>query len=319
MNTAEKSTPLLSVAVSVYNREKFIARALDSILMQKTNFDYEIVVGDDFSTDNTREILISYQQRYPEKIILLLPDNNQGILNNAHQIYKKCRGQYIAILEGDDYWTYDNKLQKQIDFLEAHTDYVACFHDAEIENNLVIEEAQNTVQNPYAAYKSYSQFNKYGEDTMVWDIIQRKIIPTASLVFRNIDFDVFFRTFKNVQLSVQWALQLYLIRNSKFKYFNQLWSVYNNHAKGITKSLDVLEFNKNNIYILNIIKKDSFYKKYPIDIHKALLEEYRQILYAKSVYRKNINVFIRYFILYKYYTMMVFFSESLYFWGLKIK
>jgi len=319
MNNEEKSTPLLSVAVSVYNRDKYIARALDSILMQKVNFSYEMVVGDDFSTDDTRKILLTYQQKYPEKFVLLLPEKNQGALNNALQIYKNCKGKYIAILEGDDYWNYEYKLQKQIDFLEENNDYVACFHDAVIENNLFIESGTSENKNMYSSYKYYSQFNKYSEETMVWDIIQRKIIPTASLVFRNMGFDDFFESFKKVHLSLQWALQLYLIKNSKFKYFNQPWSVYNNHSKGITKTLDVLEFNKNNINILKIISLNNFYKKYPIDIKKAILEEFKQILYNKNLYKKSFFLFAKNYLLYLFYNFSLLYSETQYFFGLRMK
>src|SRR3712207_1086613 len=100
----------VSVLMLAYNHEKFIAQALDSALMQQVNFDYEIVIGEDCSTDNTRDILIRYQKEYPHRIRLLLPEKNLGMHDNLIQTFKACRGDYIAFLEGDDYWTSPNKL-----------------------------------------------------------------------------------------------------------------------------------------------------------------------------------------------------------------
>lgn len=113
-----------------YNHEPFIAQALDSVLAQKVTFPYEIVVGEDCSTDGTREVAIDYARRYPDRIRLLLHDRNLGIYDNDQSIIRACRGAYIAWLESDDYWTSPDKLQKQVDLLDANPDYSACFHRA---------------------------------------------------------------------------------------------------------------------------------------------------------------------------------------------
>lgn len=106
-----------------YNLEKYIAEALDSILMQKVNFKYNIVVGEDCSTDNTRQILQEYASKYPDKFTLLLHKKNLGVVANFATTLKSCQGKYIALLDGDDYWTDPFKLQKQVDFLESNKDY----------------------------------------------------------------------------------------------------------------------------------------------------------------------------------------------------
>jgi glycosyltransferase involved in cell wall biosynthesis len=106
----------VSVLMITYNHEKFIAQAIDSILMQQTDFEYEIVVGDDFSKDRTRAILDNYKKKHPSKIKLLFPDRNLGMHRNFIQTLNSCQGQYVALLEGDDYWTSPYKLQKQVDF-----------------------------------------------------------------------------------------------------------------------------------------------------------------------------------------------------------
>jgi glycosyltransferase involved in cell wall biosynthesis len=118
----------LSVVMVTYNHEKFIAQAIESILAQRVNFDYEIVIGEDLSTDNTRAIVLDFARRYPERIRTLSRDRNIGAMRNFVQTIAACRGQYLAFLEGDDYWTSPDKLQKQVDFLDAHYECAICCH-----------------------------------------------------------------------------------------------------------------------------------------------------------------------------------------------
>jgi glycosyltransferase involved in cell wall biosynthesis len=96
--------------------------------MQKVNFEYEIVIGDDCSTDNTQEILLTYQKKYPDIFVLVLREQNIGPTLNAYDIWKRAKGKYIANLEGDDFWNVEYKLQMQVDFLEKHSEYIAIAH-----------------------------------------------------------------------------------------------------------------------------------------------------------------------------------------------
>lgn len=121
------SDPLLSVLFITYNHESYLRQSLDSVLMQETDFEFEIVVGEDCSTDNTREILKEYKERYPGKIRLLFRERNFGRPTlNVYETAMACRGKYIATLEGDDYWTDSHKLQKAVDHLEAHPECSGC-------------------------------------------------------------------------------------------------------------------------------------------------------------------------------------------------
>ena len=120
MHSDEKKI-LLSIGILTYNHEKFIVRALNSVLMQEVNFTYEIIVGDDASGDNTPFILKDYQQRYPDAIKLILSEKNEGAFKNGKKIYEQSRGKYLCWFEGDDYWIYEKKLQTQVDFLESNT------------------------------------------------------------------------------------------------------------------------------------------------------------------------------------------------------
>lgn len=120
--------PRVSVAMITHNHQRFIAQALDSVLMQETNFPFEIVIGEDHSTDGTRQIVEAYQRQHPDTIRLLLRDRNVGSGPNLIETFEACRGEYIAFLEGDDYWTDLQKLQIGTDFLDAHPEYTMCFH-----------------------------------------------------------------------------------------------------------------------------------------------------------------------------------------------
>lgn len=118
MNT----TPLVSVLVTPYNQQAYIRQTLDSILMQKCNFNFEVVIGEDCSSDGTREICLEYASKYPNQIVLCLNEHNKGLLDNYFDVFLKAKGTYIADCGGDDYWLTDSKLQKQVDILETHTD-----------------------------------------------------------------------------------------------------------------------------------------------------------------------------------------------------
>ena len=109
-----KVQPKVSVLMITYNHEPFIAEAIESVLMQQTAFDFELVIGEDCSTDNTRDVVNAYATKLPETIKPLLHARNLGMLRNFATVYHACQGQYIAILEGDDYWTDSCKLQKQV-------------------------------------------------------------------------------------------------------------------------------------------------------------------------------------------------------------
>src|SRR5450759_654919 len=118
-----------------YNHENYISKAIGSVLMQKTSFQFKLFIGEDCSTDKTANICLKYQVENPEIIEVIFQKQNIGATNNALKIFEKCfssGAKYIAMLEGDDYWTDPNKLQTQVDFLEANPDFSLCFHSVKI-------------------------------------------------------------------------------------------------------------------------------------------------------------------------------------------
>ena len=131
----------LSVAMITYNHERFIAQALESVLAQRVNFDYEIIVGEDCSTDGTRAIVMDFHRRYPGGIVPLLREKNIGGARNIELTLAACRGHYLAMSEGDDYWTCEDKLQRQVDFLDANPDYAICCHRVQIFDEIGTNQA----------------------------------------------------------------------------------------------------------------------------------------------------------------------------------
>jgi len=127
---------LVSVWIITYNHELFIAEAIESALAQKTKFDFKIIIGEDCSTDRTREIVKKYKEEYPDKIELYLPEKNIGMMELIRATYSLCKGKYVASFDGDDYLTDPYKLQKQVDFLESNPDFVLHFHRVKIVNEL---------------------------------------------------------------------------------------------------------------------------------------------------------------------------------------
>lgn len=130
----EKQIPKVSVCVITYNQEKYIRQCLQSIVDQNTNFDFEVIVGEDCSTDGTRAILLEFESNYPTIFKLILYDSNVGGCNNYRSVHSAARGEYIAQLDGDDYWHQD-KLQSQIDFMECNKNCSAVYTNAWVESD----------------------------------------------------------------------------------------------------------------------------------------------------------------------------------------
>lgn len=143
----------VSVIVITYNQEKYIGHTLESIASQKTDFDFEVLVGEDKSPDRTGEIVKEYAEKYPDKIIPFIREKNFGMVANCLDLMSHAKGEYYAFLEGDDYWIDENKLQKQVDFLDSHPDYAACFGKIIIVDQ---DDKRNEDLEKYSAYWSES-------------------------------------------------------------------------------------------------------------------------------------------------------------------
>mgnify|MGYP006081973771 CR=1 FL=1 len=162
-NNSHSEDCFVSIVVITYNHEKYIRQALDSILMQHVDFAIEIIIGDDCSTDQTAGIIKEYHQRYPHIIKPTFRSENFGATKNWYYSFLKCTGKYIAILDGDDFWTNKEKLKKQTDFLEKHKTYIACTQRYNIvdENNNIIKEIYNGPGCPKSGDYTINDFEKY--------------------------------------------------------------------------------------------------------------------------------------------------------------
>ncbi len=222
--------PKLSVLVPTFNHEKFIVQMLDGILMQQTNFEFEIIIGDDASTDNNALIISQFAHKYPNKIQAFLHSKNLGPVepremggkNNVGFLFSKCRGEYIALCEGDDYWTDPLKLQKQIDFLEHNPSYSLCHHQLEV----VYED-----NSPKHLFNTDNQ----KDTSLIEDLLADKswFLGTASTVFRNI--------FKQGMPAWWWksasgdlGIFIEVGRHGKIKYLSEPMAVYRKHRGGMT-------------------------------------------------------------------------------------
>ena len=150
--------PMVSVVIPTYNHEKYITKAIDSVLEQQTEYTFEILVGEDKSTDQTRKVLEQYEREHPHRITVFYRDHNlsNDVLENAPDLRRKAKGKYILTLEGDDFWISKNKIQKQVDFLEANKDYIAVAH-----NCVVVDENSNLTDEiyPYCKDVEYTLYH----------------------------------------------------------------------------------------------------------------------------------------------------------------
>ena len=172
----DNDLPLLSVCMITYNHEKFIKKAIEGVLRQKTNFKIELVISNDNSTDQTHQEIISATRDIPSHIKLAYynQEENLGMVPNFTFSLESCKGKYIALCEGDDYWTDPLKLQKQIDFLEKNKDFVVCCHNATVidENENIIKQKKQPRLNVDRIYSSQ-------------ELKQGAWLLTLSIVFRN--------------------------------------------------------------------------------------------------------------------------------------
>lgn len=118
----------VSVLMLAYNQERYIDEAIRSVVLQQTSFPIELIVADDASTDHTLDRIHYWQRRYPERMVVLPPTENLGLAANFIRAYSHARGEYVAICEGDDFWTDKRKLQIQADFMDTHPEFAMCFH-----------------------------------------------------------------------------------------------------------------------------------------------------------------------------------------------
>ena len=187
---------MVSILVCTYNQAEYIGTALDSILCQDTEYTYEIIVGDDASTDDTAQIVMEYQRRYPDIVKLVVQRENKGATWNGYEISRRASGKYVAGCDGDDCWCDSGRLQRQIDFLETHSEYSAICGRCE-----TIDDDGNIIEPSISADRHFWKFEKEIYD---WNDFQEWKMPgqIGALVGRNVfnryDISIFYRAHRMV-------------------------------------------------------------------------------------------------------------------------
>ncbi|MGQ7945254.1 glycosyltransferase [Flavobacterium sp. WC2509] len=283
----------LSCHIITYNQKDYISKCIDGVLMQKVNFSMEIVIGDDKSTDGTREILMEYVNKYPDLIKLNLRDaRGEGILGKQNFIstLEMCEGEYISLCDGDDYWTDPSKLQKQVDFLEANPDYVMCTH---------VAEEKNEVTNSSSFFPSINQ----NTTKQIEDYIINNLTATCSLMFKIEYLKPIPKWFKKIHFGDLGLMLLIFYRsNKKMMVLKDSMSVYrvnsgsihgslkNNNAsliKAYKMHLDFIDTIDNELFLKSNFEKVVVRKK--INTHSILADLYKNSSvtnYYKHLFKK---------------------------------
>jgi glycosyltransferase involved in cell wall biosynthesis len=215
---AQSTKPLVSIISVAYNQKPYIAEALDSFLMQRTNFNFEVIIHDDASTDNTDKIIASYAEKHPAIIKPMFEKTNQysrGRDSFINQMFRLAQGRYIAQCEGDDYWTDKDKLQTQVDFMEKNPNYGLCFHPVKV----VFE---NKSADSYIYPEQKSGFS-------LAELLKRNYIQSNSTLYRA-------QNYEDLPLNISprdWYLHLYHAQFGKVGFIDKIMSVYRRHSGGL--------------------------------------------------------------------------------------
>jgi glycosyltransferase len=257
--------PLVSVIMITYGHEKYIEEAIRGVFLQKTNFPLELIISNDNSPDSTDEIVKNIIKSAPENISVnyIQHPENIGMHHNFTSALRTAQGKYIAVCEGDDYWTDENKLQKQIDFLEKNEDFTLTFHNVFIRNG-------ETLSTDLDYEKRLSSKDVYTID----DLSKGNFIHTLSAVFRNIKIEFpewYFSSFLG-----DYPIWMWLSKKGKIKYFPEKMGVYRENV-GVWsgKSQEEREF-KTMLVLRNLIPD-----------FEMLPDVKKNLTYTKNIYIKN--------------------------------
>lgn len=230
--------PRCSVLVTTYNHERFIAQALESVLMQRVDFEYEIIIGEDCSIDRTRDLVRGFANQHKDKIRLILPPKNLGFSGNKifEQQLRAVKGNYIAVLDGDDYWESPSKLQKQVDFMERHPDCAMCFHAVK-----VVYEGDTQASWISGGAKRISKME---------DLLEANFMHTCSVMLRK-------ESLTNVpgwcftSEIGDWELFLIAAQHGDIGYIDEVMAVYRKHEDGVYTGSDIIQRIQSRIRMYN--------------------------------------------------------------------
>lgn len=248
--------PIVSVCMITYNHQKFIEEAINGALMQECEFEIELILANDCSTDKTDEVTQNILKTHPRASIIkyFKHEKNIGMMPNFIFALQQCKGKYIALLDGDDYWTDPLKLQKQVDFLEANDGYSGCFH-----NTMMINE--NDVSAALKAWRTYNRETFLLEDT----ITEIALFHTSSFVFKS-KLLLLPNWISNVQ-SGDMALFSLIASKGLLHRIDNFMSVYRKNEIGITNTITLNDYHKNRIKLMEYFKET-----FSVEVHFKILK-----------------------------------------------
>jgi len=213
-----KVSPEVSICTITYNHEDYIGDAIEGLLMQKTDFPFEILVDDDCSTDKTREIIAGYAKRYPNIIKATMREENIGSMENFFANIAKAKGRYVALCEGDDFWIDPLKLQKQIEIFRGDDEISLVFDNARIDyysDNNILERQYNFHDNIESGYVNPKELHQF-----------KRVTATAGVVFKNVNVFEFFNVIKDFTRIGDTPTFTYLAKHGFLYYNKNISSVY---------------------------------------------------------------------------------------------
>ncbi|CAM1355379.1 glycosyltransferase family 2 protein [Tenacibaculum halocynthiae] len=248
----------VSVCIIAYNHEGFIAECIESIVSQKADFDFEVIIGEDKSTDNTLLICKEYQEKYPEMIRVIERESNVGMLANWFDTIKEAKTEYLALCEGDDYWIDKYKLQKSFEILKNNPKY-------SIVTSNVVELSNNS------DFKKYDwRWDKKRNVFKFEDYLYQLFFHTSTVMFKKVSLPDFLYNKELIQADI--PLFLLILLKGDLYHLNEFTSVYRRHEGGITNSVQ----NKNDLKKIKSIK-----------VICENINRYSDYKYSKYFYLKN--------------------------------
>jgi len=226
--------PFVSVCMLAYNHEPFIRQALEGVLVQKTDFDFELVIGEDCSTDRTREICFEYQKRFPERVrVLWWHENVTKFGGNGNRTRAHCRGELVALCEGDDYWTDPDKLQKQVDVLRQHPEVTMCCHRfVTLTEGRFEDWTAERLEGLFRAGKDRAGFLFDRTEFLFPSLLSQ----TAAVMYRKSACDP--AMFRKIGMCYDWILHYVLLSKGPGYFINETMSVYRLHKGGLWSTMD---------------------------------------------------------------------------------
>lgn len=257
----------VSVLMMTFNHEAFIAEAIHGVLMQKCNFDFELVIGEDNSTDGTRNIILSYQKKYPEKIRPLFREQNMGALENFLDLLATCNSDYYALCDGDDFWISPKKLQNQVDFMDRHPHFSACYTAAKL------MQKDGTIKRLLPV-----EFMKKPEASIDDLIVNESFMPSCTTLFSSAALRPFPNWFHELKTIVDLPLNILNAEYGPIGYLDEITGVYrSNSSPEAFSALPILRTNLEAIRMFELLD-NHFNGKYKAILEKKILRNYCSII-----------------------------------------